>query len=69
MFHLKHFKEVLTTAKQFVSYENGIQGEYTLDEMKELYNSEVDKTEYQDFDTWIYDMIKSGVFEEITITI
>lgn len=48
----------------YVSYEQGIEGTFTENEMIQLYNCEVDKDEYQEFDSWIYDMLKSGVFEK-----
>lgn len=32
-------------------------------ELQEIYNNEIDKTEYQDFEVWYLDMIKSGLVE------
>lgn len=31
-------------------------------ELQNVYSTEVDKSEYPEFDVWIYDMLKSGVF-------
>lgn len=49
----------------YISYEEGSEGVYTLEEMQALYIAKVDKEEYPDFETWLYDMVKSGVFEEV----
>lgn len=38
---------------------------FTESQMKEVYRDLADKTEYQTFDIWLLDMIKSGVFEVI----
>lgn len=37
-------------------------------QMKEVYRDLVDKNEYPTFDIWFTDMLKSGVFERVTIT-
>ena len=34
---------------------------FTEDQLKEVYRDIVDKTEYHDFDEWLFDMIKSGL--------
>lgn len=39
---------------------------FTESQMKEVYRDMADKTEYQSFDIWLDDMIKSGVFEKYT---
>lgn len=39
---------------------------FTESQMKEVYRDLADKTEYQTFDIWLLDMIKSGVFEKYT---
>lgn len=39
---------------------------YSEDEMKELYERVVDKHEYSDYEDWIYDMLRSGIFKKIT---
>ena len=57
----------MTNAKIYTSYEIGCEGSYTIEQMKNLYNETVDKTEYETFDIWLFDMLKSGVFEEETI--
>lgn len=49
----------------YISYEEGRKGVYTLEEMQVLYITEVNKSEYPDFETWLHDMLKSGVFEEV----
>ena len=33
--------------------------------MRWRYKKLVDKKEYQDFEAWLLDMVRSGVFEEI----
>lgn len=55
--------------KMYVSYEQPFEGKaFTSNQMHEVYRDMADKTEYQDFDTWLYDMIKSGIFRIITKT-
>lgn len=51
--------------KKYISYEEGSKGTFTLEEMQTLYKKEVNKEEYVDFETWLFDMLKSGVFEEV----
>lgn len=34
------------------------------DGMKKLYEETVDKEEYADYTSWLFDMLRSGVFEE-----
>ena len=56
--------------KLYTTYEDtswNAQGELlVLDEngMKKLYEETVDKEEYAFFDCWLWDMLRSGVFEE-----
>lgn len=53
--------------KMYISYEEPFNGKtFTSSQMREVYRDSVDKNEYQDFESWIYDMIKSGVFRIIT---
>lgn len=55
--------------KMYVSYEQPFEGKaFTSSQMREVYRDMADKTEYQDFESWLYDMIKSGVFRIITKT-
>ena len=49
----------------YISYEEGSAGVYTLEEMQALYIVKVDKKEYPDFECWLHDMVKSGVFEKV----
>ena len=51
---------------KFVSYEPDMEGTYTLQDMKDVYNNKVSneyKKEGSDFKDWLYDMLKSGVYE------
>lgn len=58
-----------TNLKIYISYEEPFNGKaFTSSQMREVYKDSVDKTEYQDFESWLYDMIKSGVFRIITKT-
>lgn len=55
--------------KFYVTYEDPLNGRcFTEKQMKEVYRDMADKTEYPSFDIWFTDMIKSGVFERVTIT-
>lgn len=55
--------------KMYISYEEPFNGRsFTSSQMKEVYRDLADKTEYQDFESWLYDMIKSDVFHIITKT-
>lgn len=53
--------------KMYISYEDPFNGKaFTSSQMHEVYRDLADKKEYQDFEAWLYDMIKSGVFKVIT---
>lgn len=43
-------------------YEEGYEGEYTEEELVDLYKREVDKKEYPDYESWYADMIKLSIF-------
>ena len=52
--------------KQYITYEEPLKGRiFTADQIKEVYRDMADKSEYQTFDIWLADMLKSGVFEEV----
>lgn len=58
-----------TNLKMYISYEEPFNGRaFTSNQMHEVYRDMVDKNEYQDFETWLYDMLKSDVFHVITKT-
>ena len=58
-----------TNLKIYISYEEPYNGKaFTSSQMHEVYRDLVDKEEFQDFDIWLYDMIKSGVFRIVTKT-
>ena len=52
--------------KRYITYEEPYAGQI-FDEsgMKNIYVTDVDKEEYAFFDFWLWDMLRSGVFEEI----
>lgn len=55
------------TEKRYITYEEPIAGKsFTYKQMHEVYRDLADKNEYQYFETWFIDMLKSGVFEEVT---
>ena len=55
--------------KMYVSYEQPFEGKaFSSSQIREIYRDMTDKTEYQDFDIWLYDMIKTGVFRIVTKT-
>lgn len=51
--------------KKYISYEEGSNGTFTEKEMQTLYTEQVNKKEYLDYKSWLNDMLKSGVFEEM----
>lgn len=52
--------------KHYTTYEDPLAGRtFTEKQMHEVYEDMVDKNEYPDFDGWLADMVKSGVFEEV----
>lgn len=53
--------------KTFVCYEEGFEGDYTMDEMKTLYTEVIDKTIFRAFSDWIWDMLRMGIFTEATV--
>lgn len=53
----------------YVTYESPLENRcFTESQMHEVYRDLADKTEYPTFDIWFADMLKSGVFERVTIT-
>ena len=47
----------------FITYEEPYKNRvFTKKELQQVYSAEVDKSEYPEFDVWIYNMLKSGVF-------
>ena len=58
-----------TNLKMYISYEDPYNGKaFTSSQMHEVYQDLVDKKEYQDFEAWLYDMLKSDVFHIIIKT-
>ena len=52
--------------KKYTTYEEPYAGHtFTESQMQNIYNSDVNKSEYPKFTDWLYDMLKSGVFELI----
>lgn len=62
------YYELLKDLDTYITYENAGNTEYpaghvyNVDEMEDLYLKQVDKKEYPDYDCWLSDMLKSGVF-------
>lgn len=55
--------------KYYITYEEPLKGRcFTEKQMHEVYRDLADKKEYPTFDIWFSDMLKSGVFERVTIT-
>ena len=53
--------------KYYKTYEEPLRGRvFNEKQMKEVYRDLANKSEYSNFDGWLYDMLKSGVFEEIS---
>ena len=52
--------------KRYITYEEPYAGQ-VFDEfgMKRIYVTDIDKKEYPHFDGWLWDMLRSGVFEEV----
>lgn len=62
-------QEIETMENTYVTYEEPLNGRcFTEKQMKEVYRDLASKTEYPSFDIWFTDMIKSEVFERVTIT-
>lgn len=52
--------------KRYVTYEEPYAGQiFDESDMKRIYVTDVNKEEYPHFDGWIWDMLRSGVFEEV----
>lgn len=50
----------------YTTYESPFAGRiFTEHQMQNIYQLMIDKTEYPTYEGWIYDMTKSGVYEEI----
>ena len=53
--------------KYYKTYEEPLQGRvFNEKQMKEVYKDLANKNEYTTFEDWLHDMLKSGVFEEIS---
>lgn len=51
--------------KIYITYEEPFVGrKFTYQQMEEVYRDMADKEEYPNFQIWLHDMLKSGVFEE-----
>lgn len=48
--------------KKYVCYEDTIAGKYTEAEFHSLYITLADKTEYENYSDWKWDMLRSGIF-------
>ena len=52
--------------KRYITYEEPYAGQiFDESDMERIYATDVDKEEYAFFDFWLWDMLRSGVFEEI----
>lgn len=52
--------------RKFTTYEEPLKGRtFTEKQMYKIYRDMANKIEYPDFDCWLLDMLKSGVFEEV----
>ena len=57
------FMQLWDSGERFITYEEPYKGKvFTKKELQQLYSTNVDKSEYPEFDVWFYDMLKSGVF-------
>lgn len=51
----------------YITYEEPLKGRtFTEEQLQEVYRDMADKAEYADFECWISDMLKSGVFEKFS---
>lgn len=54
------------SGKFYITYEEPFAGRrFSNEQMEEVYRDMADKKEYPDFQTWMDDMLNSGVFEEV----
>lgn len=52
--------------KKYITYEEPFKNRtFTEKQMYEVYRDLADKEEYPNFECWLADMLKSGVFEEV----
>lgn len=50
----------------FITYEEPYNGKvFSMEQMEKVYIELTDKNEYPNFECWLADMKKSGVFEEV----
>ena len=51
----------------YITYEQPFAGRsFTEHQMRSIYQSMVNKTEYPDFEGWMLDMLRSGVYEKMS---
>lgn len=64
--HYKPKRKAGNNMKKYITYEEPYANQtFTESEMRDVYNTNVNKSEYPDFTDWLHDMLKSGVFESI----
>lgn len=52
--------------KLYITYEEPFANhKFSSNQIKEIYRDMADKAEYQSFDIWLADMLKSGIFTEL----
>lgn len=63
---IRTIERQVTSMKKYITYEEPYANQnFTESEMHDIYNKDVNKSEYPDFTDWLHDMLKSGVFETI----
>ena len=61
--------ETTESTSFYVTYEEPLKNRcFSEKQMHEVYRDMANKTEYPSFDIWFTDMLRSGVFERVTIT-
>ena len=49
-------KEVQNMTEKFICYEAECEGIYTLGQLKEMWETQIDKSNFSDFDAWLEEM-------------
>lgn len=52
--------------KKYITYEEPFKSRtFNEKQMKEVYRDMADKAEYKDFEEWLIDMLRTGIFKEV----
>lgn len=55
--------------KKYYCYEEGVQGVYTIEDLKNMWENEIDKSNFEDYESWLDEMLQYQILVETNKTI